>query len=145
MTLLRFSQEHDDIELPSYAHHGDAGFDLRAAVPADGLWIGPNGVVDIPTGLRFEIPDGYEIQIRPRSGLSKSLRILNSPGTVDYGYRGEVMIRVAAQPWTTVHIKRGDRIAQAVLAPVYRAILERIPEVSNDTARGEGGFGSTGR
>lgn len=145
MTLLRFSQEHDDLEPPCYAHEGDAGFDLRAAVPADGLWIRPNSVVDVPTGLRFEIPEGYELQIRPRSGLSKHLRILNSPGTVDSGYRGEVKVRVAAQPWTTYHLKRGERVAQAVFAPVYRAILEQIPEVSCDTARGEGGFGSTGR
>lgn len=145
MALLRFSQEHDDLESPSYAHPGDAGFDICAAVPESGIWIGPNSVVDIPTGLRFEIPPGYEIQIRPRSGLSKSLRILNAPGTVDCGYRGEVKVRVAAQPWTTVHIKRGERIAQAVLAPVYQAILERIPEVSLDTTRAESGFGSTGR
>ena len=83
MTLLRYSQEHDDIEPPSYAHPGDAGFDLRAAVPEDGVWIDPDSVVDLPTGLRFEIPEGYELQIRPRSGLSKSIRILNAPGTVD--------------------------------------------------------------
>jgi len=145
MTLLRYSQAHDDLESPSYAHPGDAGFDIRAAVPQDGLLIDDHDVVDIPTGLRFEIPDGYEIQIRPRSGVSKYLRILNAPGTVDCGYRGELFVRVLAQPGTDYTVKRGDKIAQAVLAPVYRAILEQIPEVSCDTARGEGGFGSTGR
>ncbi len=145
MTLLRYSQAHDDLESPSYAHPGDAGFDIRAAVPEGGLLVDDHDVVDIPTGLRFEIPDGYEIQIRPRSGLSKYLRILNAPGTVDCGYRGEVFIRVLAQPGSDYTINRGDKIAQAVLCPVYRAILERIPEVSSDTARGMGGFGSTGR
>lgn len=145
MTLLRFSQEHDDLEPPSYAHESDAGFDVRAAIHKDGLWVSADRVVDVPTGLRFEIPDGYELQIRPRSGLSEHIRILNAPGTIDAGYRGEIIVRIAAQPWTAYHLKRGERIAQAVLAPVYRALFEKVPYVSSDTARGEGRFGSTGK
>lgn len=145
MTLLSYSKAHDDIESPSYAHPGDSGFDIRAAVPKDGLFVDDHDVVDVPTGLRFAIPEGYELQIRPRSGLSKFLRILNAPGTVDSGYRGEIFVRVLAQPGTEYVINRGDKIAQAVLAPVYRALLEELSEIPTNTARGEGGFGSTGR
>lgn len=141
---LRFSQEFDDIETPAYAHEGDAGFDLRAAVPPEGVLIYPNQAFDVPTGLRFDIPDGWELQIRPRSGLSSQITILNSPGTVDSGYRGEIKVRIAARPGVLFPLNRGDRIAQAVLAPVYRANLEQVDDISCNTARGEGGFGSTG-
>lgn len=144
MTLLRFSQEHDDIDPPSYAHEGDAGFDIRAAVPEHGVQLDAQAVFDVPTGLRFEIPEGYELQIRPRSGLSKDVVILNAPGTVDAGYRGELFIRISARPGKVVLITRGMRVAQAVLAPVYRADLQRTDEISCDTTRGEGKFGSTG-
>ena len=144
MTILRFTQEFDDIDPPSYAHIGDAGFDIRAAVPKEGVAIDAFTVLDVPTGLRFEIPPGWELQIRPRSGLSSKISILNSPGTIDSGYRGELKVRIAARPGVLHHIKRGDRIAQAVLAPVYPAILRQVKEISSDTARGEGGFGSTG-
>lgn len=142
--LLRYSQDFDDIAPPSYAHEGDVGFDIRAAVPEEGVLVYPNQVFDVPTGLRFDIPDGWELQIRPRSGLSSQISILNSPGTVDSGYRGEIKVRIAARPSFIFRLKRGDRIAQAVLAPVYRAEFERVEDISSDTARGEGGFGSTG-
>lgn len=144
MTLLRFTLDHDDIEPPSYAHEGDAGFDIRAAVPEWGVHLDAYMTYDIPTGLRFEIPEGYELQIRPRSGMSKQIVILNSPGTIDAGYRGELMVRISARLGQLPFIHRGMRIAQAVLAPVYRAQLERTDEIACDTARGEGGFGSTG-
>lgn len=144
MTLLRFSQAHDDIEPPSYAHGGDAGFDIRAAVSEYGLHMDAYMVYDIPTGLRFEIPEGFELQIRPRSGMSKQIVILNAPGTIDEGYRGELFVRASARLGQLPFIYRGMRIAQAVLAPVYRADLQRVAEISIETARGEGGFGSTG-
>lgn len=144
MTPLRFSLAHDDIEPPSYAHEGDAGFDIRAAVPEYGVHMDSFMTYDVPTGLRFEIPEGYELQIRPRSGMSKQITILNSPGTIDSGYRGELFIRISARPGQLPFISRGMRIAQAVLAPIYRADLQRTAEISSDTARGEGKFGSTG-
>lgn len=142
--LLRFSQAHDDLPLPAYAHDDDAGFDICAAVPREGVYVTAHNWMDIPTGLRFEVPKGFELQIRPRSGLSAHIRILNAPGTIDSGYRGELKIRVSAQPWETYHVKRGERIAQAVLTPVYQAVFVRVDDVSSDTPRGEGGFGSTG-
>lgn len=144
MIPLRFTLDHDDIDPPSYAHEGDAGFDIRAAVPEHGYHLDASTVLDVPTGLRFEIPDGYELQIRPRSGISKRITILNAPGTIDSGYRGELFIRIAARLGQVVKIERGMRIAQAVLAPVYRADLQRTTEIDSDTARGEGKFGSTG-
>lgn len=144
MIPLRFTLEHDDIDPPSYAHEGDAGFDIRAALPESGAFLTETTVLDVPTGLRFEIPDGYELQIRPRSGMSRQVTILNAPGTVDAGYRGELFIRISARPGKVVLITRGMRVAQAVLAPVYRADLQRTTEISCDTTRGEGKFGSTG-
>lgn len=144
MTLLRYSQAHPDLDPPAYAHPGDAGFDLRAAVGANGIWVVDHRIDDIPTGLRFEIPEGFELQIRPRSGLSRYLSIVNAPGTVDSGYRGEVCIRLTAQPGQVFHLTRGTRIAQAVLAPVIRADLRPVDMIDCDTARGEGKFGSTG-
>lgn len=144
MIPLRFTLEHDDIDPPSYAHEGDAGFDIRAAVPEYGVHLHYQTILDVPTGLRFEIPEGYELQIRPRSGMSKQITILNAPGTIDSGYRGELFIRVSGRPGQLAFISRGMRIAQAVLAPVYRADLQRTDEISRDTTRGEGKFGSTG-
>lgn len=144
MTILRFSQAHPDIPPPAYAHPGDSGFDIRAAVPREGVWVTDAQVTDIPTGLRFEIPEGFELQIRPRSGLSASIIIANAPGTIDSGYRGELMVRLLAHPGRNLIVDRGMRIAQAVLAPVYRAELTLVDAVDGDTARGEGRFGSTG-
>lgn len=145
LLILRYSQEFPDIDPPAYAHIGDAGFDLRAAVPEEGLLVDEFGVFDVPTGLRFDLPHGWELQIRPRSGLSKYLTVVNAPGTIDSAFRGEVKVRISARPGVSYTIQRGERIAQAVLAPIYRAGLIQVAEITSDTERGEGGFGSTGR
>jgi dUTP pyrophosphatase len=133
-----------DVPLPSAAHLGDAGVDLRAA--GDAVVIPPLGRALVPTGLSFEIPLGYEIQIRPRSGLAAriGLTVLNAPGTIDAGYRGEVSIVLFNASDQPVTIAPGDRIAQAVLGKVERIAWEEAEELEEST-RGAGGFGSTGR
>lgn len=145
MTKLRYFQD-NDLPSPAYATDGAAGFDIRADVPEEGVVVKEYEVADIPTGLYFDIPAGWELQIRPRSGISKHLCIRNAPGTVDSDYKGQVFIRCSAWPCTTYHIQRGERIAQAVLAPVFRAILVRDENpILVNTERGTGGFGSTGK
>jgi dUTP pyrophosphatase len=134
------------LELPAYETKGAAGMDLRAAVDEDvPLTLQPGSRVLVPTGLIFEIPEGYEGQIRPRSGLAfkNGLTCLNTPGTVDSDYRGEVkvlMINLGEEPF---QITRGMRIAQMVIAPVVQVRVTEITEGS-ETTRGAGGFGSTG-
>lgn len=138
------------IALPAYETRGSAGADLRAnLLPADrtaGLTLPPMGRAIIPTGLRFEIPQGYEVQVRPRSGLATKhgITLPNTPGTIDSDYRGPVgvpIINLGPEPFTIHH---GDRIAQMVVAPVVQARMVLV-ETLTDTARGDGGFGSTGR
>jgi dUTP pyrophosphatase len=143
--IKRLSDEFSDVPLPDYATEGSAGMDIRAAVK-DELIIEPGKVALVPTNLSVEIPKGYEIQVRPRSGLAAnhSIGILNSPGTIDSDYRGEVKIilmNFGNQPFA---IHRGDRIAQLVVSKVYSA---RIVETENlnSSKRGEGGFGHTGK
>ena len=137
----------DDLPLPDYATAGAAGMDLRAAVPADyPVILQPGQRALIPTGLRFAIPDGFEAQIRPRSGLALKFGIgmVNAPGTIDSDYRGPVgvlLINFGDAPFT---ISRGDRIAQIVFAPVARAEWIEM-EALAATERGDGGFGSTGQ
>ena len=133
-----------DLPLPSYATEGAAGMDLLAAVMSP-IVIPPGARMLVPTGLRIAIPPGYELQVRPRSGLALKNGIVlpNSPGTIDEDYRGElgVIVRNAGDaPFT---VERGMRIAQAVIAPVVRASWREVAELP-DTARGVGGFGSTG-
>jgi dUTP pyrophosphatase len=133
-----------DLPLPGYATAGAAAMDLLAAV-AEPLTILPNGRALVPTGLRVALPAGHEWQIRPRSGLALKHGIVlpNAPGTIDEDYRGEVQVIVlnaGTEPFT---VERGMRIAQAVLAPVTRAVFEEVAELG-DTRRGAGGFGSTG-
>ncbi len=137
-----------DLPLPEYATAGAAGMDLRAAVPEDcPVTLAPGERAAISTGLRMAIPAGFEAQIRPRSGLAlrRGIGMVNSPGTIDSDYRGPVMvllINFGAEDFT---ITRGDRIAQMVIAPVARAIwVEVEAELLDETARGLGGFGSTG-
>ena len=136
--------------LPSYETEGAAGVDLRANLAesdrAQGLVLPPMGRVLVPTGLRVEIPDGFEMQIRPRSGLAlkHGVSLPNAPGTIDSDYRGPlgvILINLGAEPFTVAH---GDRIAQMVVAPVVQARFALAQGLS-DTARGSGGFGSTGR
>ena len=136
----------DGLELPTYETINSAGVDLRAAV-AEGapVTLGSGERSLIPTGLAMEIPEGYEAQIRPRSGLAikNGVTALNSPGTIDADYRGEVqviLINHGAEPFT---IERGMRIAQMVIAPVTQVTFTTADELSS-TERGAGGFGSTG-
>ena len=138
------STEVADIPLPEYATTGSAGMDLRAAVTAE-VVLRPMERKLIPTGFRIELPEGYEAQVRPRSGLALKygVTMVNTPGTIDSDYRGElsvILINLGAEDFT---IKRGDRIAQMVIAPVTRVLLEEVSEV-NETTRGSGGFGHTG-
>ncbi len=138
------------VALPAYETAGAAGADLRANLrPEDresGFTLYPMQRSIIPTGLRVEIPEGFEMQIRPRSGLAfkHGISLPNTPGTIDCDYRGPLgvlLINLGAEPFTVTH---GERIAQAVIAPVVQALYE-ITEALSDTERGEGGFGSTGR
>jgi dUTP pyrophosphatase len=136
----------DGLELPSYETKGSAGMDIRAAVLEDEkLTLSPNHRVLVPTGLIFEIPQGYEIQIRPRSGLAfkNGVTCLNTPGTIDSDYRGEIKVLLINLGLEEFEISRGMRIAQMVVAPVTQAKLLETNELG-ETDRGAGGFGSTG-
>jgi dUTP pyrophosphatase len=137
------------LPLPSYETPGAAGADLRANLPAEdrerGFTLAPLQRALVPTGLRVEIPPGFEMQIRPRSGLALKFGITlpNTPGTIDSDYRGPLgvaLINLGAEPYV---IRHGDRIAQAVVAPVLQAGFQLVERLA-DTARGAGGFGSTG-
>ncbi len=130
---------------PEYKSPGSAGADLRAFIPA-ALRLGPGERAAVPTGLRVELPPGYEAQVRPRSGLAleKGVTCLNSPGTIDSDYRGEVKVILANLGSSEVEIAPGDRIAQLVVAPVSRADFAPAEDLA-PTERGGGGFGSTGR
>ena len=134
----------EGLDLPAYQTAGSSGMDLRAAVE-ESVDIGSGEGAVIPTGLKMEIPLGYEGQVRTRSGLAAShgLAVLNSPGTIDADYRGEVQVILINMGSDTVTIDRGDRIAQLVVAPVTRVVVDEIDEV-DETSRGEGGLGSTG-
>jgi dUTP diphosphatase len=137
--------EGEGLPLPAYMTAGAAGADVVAAVGAD-LVLAPGERALIPTGFALEVPDGLEVQVRPRSGLAlrHGVTLLNSPGTIDSDYRGEVgvvLVNLGREPFT---VRRGERIAQLVVAPVVRAAF-REAEALGASARGEGGFGSTGR
>ena len=137
----------EGLTLPAYQSADAAGLDLLAAVPAETPLILPPGKhAMVPTGLIIALPRGYEAQVRPRSGLAAKhgVTVLNSPGTVDADYRGEINVLLINHGDTPFPIKRGERIAQMVIAPVTRAELVAVTELSS-TARGGGGYGSTGR
>ncbi|MEM8853462.1 MAG: dUTP diphosphatase [Pseudomonadota bacterium] len=130
-----------------YASEGAAGLDLPAALDEDGpVTLAPLGRALIPTGVAIALPGGYEAQVRPRSGLAArhGVTVLNAPGTVDEDYRGEVKVALINLSDTPFVVRRGERIAQMVFAPVTRAVLHPV-EALPETLRGEGGFGSTGR
>ena len=136
---------HDDLPLPTYQTEGSAGIDLYAAVD-EAITIQHNGGrAVIPTGIQVAIPHGYEMQIRPRSGLAANygISICNTPGTIDADFRGEVGVILINHGDTAFLVKRGDRIAQAVFNKVYQAKLVEVNEL-DATARGKEGFGSTG-
>lgn len=129
------------LPLPKYQTEGAAAMDLHAA---KAMLILPDSTRAVETGLAMAIPDGYELQIRSRSGLaSRGIFVTNGPGTVDSDYRGEIKVLITNTSGGDFHINRGDRIAQAALAPVTLAEMKEVEELSA-TERGEGGFGSTG-
>ncbi len=144
LVLVRRLAHGDDLPLPERASPGSAGLDLRAAIGADRV-LEPGERALIPTGLAVELPAGWEGQVRPRSGLAvrHGVTLLNSPGTIDSDYRGELkvlLVNLGGEPFL---LRRGDRIAQLVVAQVARVALETADRVS-ETVRGEGGFGSSG-
>ena len=142
--VVRFRKKDEKVSLPSYETAGSAGADLRAHISSP-VTIQSGERKLIPTGLYPEIPTGYEIQVRPRSGLSvkRGITVLNTPGTVDSDYRGEICVNIINLSDEIFVVNDGDRIAQAVVAPVVQALFEETDELSG-TERGEGGFGSTG-
>lgn len=150
LKILREDWADAGVALPSYETAGAAGADVRANLRpedrASGFTLDPMRRAIVPTGVRLEIPRGFEVQIRPRSGLAlkHGITLPNTPGTIDSDYRGPLgvlLVNLGAEPYTVCH---GDRIAQLIVAPVVQASFELV-EVLGDTARGEGGFGSTGR
>lgn len=141
---IKVKKLYKDVELPEYKTSGAAAFDFESMID---IIINPNETRIIPTGLAFEIPDGYELQVRPRSGLSAKtkLRVSNSPGTIDSDYRGEVCIildNISSEESYTIN--RGERIAQGVISKVEKITFEEVEDLS-ETERGEAGFGSTGK
>jgi dUTP pyrophosphatase len=147
MVKLRRLPHAEGLPLPAYETLGSAGMDLRAAVGADqAVVLDPGRRVLVPTGLCVALPLGYEAQVRPRSGLAlkHGVTCLNAPGTIDCDYRGEIgviLINHGSEPFT---IQRGDRVAQLVVSPVIQSSWVEVA-VLDDTRRGDGGFGSTGR
>jgi dUTP pyrophosphatase len=134
-----------DLPLPARMTVGASGADIAAAVDAD-VVLAPSSRALVPTGFCFEIPLGYEVQVRPRSGLAikSGVTVLNSPGTIDADYRGEVKVILANLGSAPFTIKRGDRIAQLVVAPVANKIDFKEKKALTKTSRGSGGFGHTG-
>ena len=140
---ITFKRVHSGAMLPQYAHPGDAGMDLCACEACE---IAPGARLLVRTGLVMELPVGTEAQVRPRSGLALKygVTLLNTPGTIDEGYRGEIGVIMINHGPEIFRITPGMRIAQMVIAPVLRVTVEEVADVSA-TARGAGGFGSTGR
>ncbi len=135
-----------DLPLPAYETAGAAGMDLRAAVPQDeALVLHPGARIAVPTGLAFALPDGFEAQVRPRSGLAlkSGVTVANAPGTIDADYRGELKVLLVNLGEEDFVIRRGERIAQLVIAPVVQAAWREVGAL-DATDRGAGGFGSTG-
>jgi dUTP pyrophosphatase len=148
--ILRETWADPSVPLPEYQTGGAAGADIRANLPPDirgaGFRLDPMQRAIVPTGLRIAVPDGHEVQIRPRSGLAlrHGITLPNTPGTIDSDYRGPLgvlLVNLGEAPFVIVH---GDRIAQMVLAPVLRAAFDEVVTL-DETPRGAGGFGSTGR
>lgn len=139
---LCFKRIHPDAVLPAYAHPSDAGMDVRSV---DDLVIAPGKRALVHTGLVMMLPPLYEAQVRPRSGLAlkKGVTVLNTPGTIDSGYRGEVGVILANFGDEDFTVAKGDKIAQIVIAPVTQPVIEEVESV-DETDRGDGGFGSTG-
>ncbi len=134
----------DGLPLPAYATAQSSGLDLAAAL-SDDVVIGPGEHAIVPTGVAIALPDGFEAQVRPRSGLAAKhgVTVLNSPGTIDTDYRGEIRVVLANHGAASFTVSRGMRIAQLVIAPVSRIVWNEVDALA-DSPRGEGGFGSTG-
>lgn len=145
LDLLRLPPRGEPLPLPAYATEGSAGLDLRADLPAP-LILGPGERGLVPTGLAVAIPEGYEGQVRPRSGLAirDGVTCLNTPGTIDSDYRGEVSVILINLGQKPVTLQRGDRIAQLVISPVAHAVVLECASLP-PTGRAGGGFGHTGR
>ena len=143
--LLKFLKLNEKAVIPSYQTDGAAGMDL-CALTNEPITLKPLERKLIPTGLKMELPKGYEAQVRPRSGMSikHGITLVNCVGTIDEDYRGEICIPIVNLSTEHFTINNGDRIAQMIIAPVTKANIEIVTELSN-TQRGEGGFGSTGR
>ncbi|HMN25472.1 MAG TPA: dUTP diphosphatase [Ignavibacteriaceae bacterium] len=143
--VKRLSEDFADVALPYYSTPGSAGMDIRATLKDD-LILQPGKVELIPTNISVEIPLGYEIQVRPRSGLAANhtIGILNSPGTIDSDYRGEVKIILMNFGKDDFKISNGDRIAQLIVSKVYNAKMVEVKDL-NSSSRGKGGFGHTGK
>ncbi len=149
MTTLRIQQlaHAEGLALPAYETTGSAGLDLRAAVPEDTpMTLAPGSRALVPTGLKIALEQGWEAQVRPRSGLAlkHGITCLNTPGTIDSDYRGEVGVILVNLGTETFVIRRGERIAQMVIAAHAQATVAEVDSL-DETARGTGGFGSTGR
>ncbi len=144
MTKILIKRLSKEVSLPKYETIGSSGMDLAAYINAD-INIEPGKTALIPTGLALSIPKGFEIQIRPRSGLAakKKVSVLNTPGTIDADYRGEIKVILINLGSESFKVEKGLRIAQMVLSPVVQAQLKEVENL-NETERGKGGFGSTG-
>jgi dUTP pyrophosphatase len=142
---VRFQKLRPGAQAPRYMSAGAAGLDLASAAD-EPIQIPPGGRVAVPTGLAFEIPEGFEGQVRPRSGLARKhgITLPNAPGTIDSDYRGEVQVLLANLGGDPFVVNPGDRVAQLVIAPVVQVELEEADTLA-DSARGAGGFGHTGR
>ena len=144
MTKIQIKKISHEVLTPKYETPGSSGMDLAAFIKQDVI-INPGDKVIIPTGFSLSIPMGYEVQIRPRSGLAakKGITVLNTPGTIDSDYRGEIKVILINLSRDKFTIKNGERIAQMVFCPITQIIIEEVKELS-ETERGLGGFGSTG-
>ena len=144
MTKILIKRLFKDVSLPKYETSGSSGMDLSAHID-NNINLEPGKSIIVPTGLTVAIPKGFEIQIRPRSGLAakKKISVLNTPGTIDSDYRGEIKVILINFSDKIFVIEKGLRIAQMVVCPIVQAQLEEVNELNN-TIRGEGGFGSTG-
>ena len=144
MTKILIKRLSKKISLPKYETAGSSGMDLAANI-AGNISIDPGKTAIIPTGLALSIPKGFEVQIRPRSGLAakQKISVLNTPGTIDSDYRGEIKVILINQGQETFKVEKGLRIAQMVVCPVVQAQIKEVEDLS-ETKRGKGGFGSTG-
>lgn len=144
-TTVKFKKLHDEVQLPEYKSELAAGMDLHAWLPDGKIGIPPHQRKVVPCGFCMELEPGYEAQVRPRSGLAikQGVTVVNSPGTIDADYRGEVMVGLINLSSSTYILEPGTRVAQMVIQAIPRVVVEEVEELSS-TDRGEGGFGSTG-